>query len=63
MTNGGPGNASLMLVLYIYRNAFQNFDMGYAALLAWVLFCLVLILTLLQFVGSRRWVFYEGQSS
>ena len=38
MTNGGPGNASLMLVLYIYRNAFQNFRMGYASMLSWVLF-------------------------
>jgi multiple sugar transport system permease protein len=38
MTDGGPGNASLMFVLYIYRNAFQNFRMGYASLLAWVRF-------------------------
>lgn len=62
MTNGGPGNASLMLVLYIYRNAFQNFKMGYASVLAWVLFCIVLVLTLLQFVLSRRWVYYEGET-
>jgi len=63
MTNGGPGTASLMLVLYIYRNAFQNFNMGYASLLAWILFCIVLILTLIQFRVSRRWVYYEGESA
>lgn len=62
MTNGGPGNASLMLVLYIYRNAFQNFKMGYASLLAWVLFCIVLALTIVQFRVSKSWVFYEGES-
>jgi multiple sugar transport system permease protein len=61
MTDGGPGNASLMFVLYIYRNAFQNFRMGYASVLAWVLFALVLVLTAIQFRVSRRWVFYEGE--
>ncbi len=61
MTSGGPGNASLMYVLYIYRNAFVNFRMGYASLLAWVLFCIVLIITLIQFKVSRSWVYYEGE--
>jgi multiple sugar transport system permease protein len=62
MTNGGPGSASLMLVLYIYRNAFQNFRMGYASLLAWVLFLIVLLMTLVQFRISRTWVYYEGET-
>ena len=61
MTDSGPGNASLMFVLYIYRNAFQNFRMGYASVLAWVLFALVLVLTAIQFRVSRKWVFYEGE--
>lgn len=61
MTAGGPGNASLMLNLYIYRNAFQNFRMGYASVLAWVLFSFVMILTLIQLWVSRRWVYYEGE--
>jgi multiple sugar transport system permease protein len=61
MTDGGPGNASLMFVLYIYRNAFQNFRMGYASLLAWVLFLIVLVLTLIQFRVSRSWVYYEAE--
>ncbi|HET6485684.1 MAG TPA: sugar ABC transporter permease, partial [Spirochaetia bacterium] len=61
MTNGEPANASLMVVLYIYRNAFQNFKMGYASLLSWVLLVIVLILTLIQFRLSRGWVYYEGE--
>jgi multiple sugar transport system permease protein len=61
MTSGGPGNASLMLVLYIYQNAFQNFRMGYASLLAWILFTVVLVLTVVQFRLSRSWVYYEGE--
>ena len=61
MTGGGPGNSSLFLVLYIYRHGFQNFNMGYASLLAWLLFCIVLVMTFIQFRVSRRWVFYEGE--
>ena len=60
MTSGGPGNASLMLVLYIYRQAFEYFNMGYASALSWVLFLVVLALTVIQFQISDRWVYYEG---
>ncbi|HEY3109078.1 MAG TPA: sugar ABC transporter permease [Chloroflexota bacterium] len=61
MTSGGPGTASLMLVLYVYRHAFQNFKMGYASALAWLLFGIVLVLTVIQFRLSRRWVYYEAE--
>ena len=61
MTNGGPGNSSLMYVLYIYRNAFQNFKMGYASLLAWMLFLIVMAMTIFQFRVARGWVYYEGE--
>jgi multiple sugar transport system permease protein len=59
VTNGGPQNATLVYVLYMYQNAFQNLKMGYAAALAWVLFLVVVGLTLFVFkyVGSR--VHYE----
>jgi multiple sugar transport system permease protein len=60
-TNGGPQNATLFYVLYLYRNAFQYFKMGYASALAWVLFVIVLILTLIQFRLARRLVYYEGR--
>ncbi len=60
MTNGGPANASLVYGLYIYREAFQLFNMGYASALAWVLFILIILITLAQFALAQRWVYYEG---
>jgi multiple sugar transport system permease protein len=60
MTNGGPANATLVYVLYLYRNAFEYFKMGYASALAWVLFFLILVLTIVQFYLAPRWVYYEG---
>lgn len=62
MTNGGPADATLFYVLHLYRNAFLYFRMGYASLLAWVLFIYVLILTLLVFRSSRAWVYYESEA-
>jgi|LFRM01.2.fsa_nt_gb multiple sugar transport system permease protein len=59
MTNGGPVNATLFYVLYLYRNAFQSWKMGYASALAWFLFIVILILTLIQFRLSKRWVHYD----
>jgi len=60
MTEGGPNYATLFYVLYLYRMAFENFRMGYASAMAWVLFLIILVFTLLQFRVSERWVFYEG---
>lgn len=62
MTNGGPNNATLFYVLYLYRHAFEQFHMGYAAALAWVLFIVLFVFTLLQFKHSTRWVHYEGEA-
>ncbi len=59
MTKGGPGTETLFYVLYIFRNAFELFKMGYASALAWVFFLVVLVLTFLNFRLSRRWVHYE----
>jgi multiple sugar transport system permease protein len=60
ITNGGPANASLFYVLYLYRNAFQWFRMGYASALAWVLFAIIMFFTLLAFRSSSLWVYYES---
>ncbi|NMB42487.1 MAG: sugar ABC transporter permease [Firmicutes bacterium] len=60
MTGGGPHNSSLFFVLYLYKNAFEFFDMGYASALAWVLFAYILALTLLVMRSSEAWVFYQG---
>lgn len=59
MTEGGPQDATLFVVLNIYRNAFQYFNMGYASALAWELFVIVVGFTLVQFYLSNRWVYYE----
>jgi multiple sugar transport system permease protein len=59
--DGGPQRATLFYNLYLYQNAFKYNDMGYASALAWVLFVLVLVLTLLVFRSSALWVFYEGE--
>lgn len=60
MTQGGPGTATFVYVYYIYQAAFQYLKMGYASALAWILFAIILGLTLLQLWGSKRWVYYEG---
>lgn len=62
MTGGGPGNATLFYVLYLYQNAFQFFKMGYASALGWVLFVIILVLILVLFQTSGRWVYYEGEA-
>lgn len=60
-TDGGPLDSTLFFVLYIYRQAFQFFNMGYASALAWVLFIIILVFTLLIFRSQRFWVFYLGE--
>jgi len=59
-SEGGPNNATLFVVLYLYKKAFQEFRMGYASALAWILFFLILAVTLVQMRLSRRWVHYEA---
>jgi multiple sugar transport system permease protein len=59
-TDGGPLDSTLFYVLYLFRQAFQFFNMGYASALAWFLFLIILVLTLLIVRSSSRWVYYEG---
>jgi multiple sugar transport system permease protein len=60
MTAGGPADSTLFYAYYLFKQAFQYFRMGYASALAWILFVIVLVLTLLQLWLSRRWVHYES---
>lgn len=62
LTQGGPNEATEFYSLYLYRNAFQYFKMGYASALAWTLFIIILLFTLLIFRTSARWVYYAGES-
>jgi len=60
MTGAGPGNSTLFYVLSLFRHAFEYQNMGYASAMAWVLFLLCLLLTLLVFRASKGLVYYEG---
>lgn len=59
-TQGGPLNSTLFYVLYLYRYAFEEFKLGYASAMAWILFLLVLALTVVVFRSSSSWVYYES---
>jgi multiple sugar transport system permease protein len=59
MTEGGPNNATLFYVYYLFRKAFRESEMGYASALAWVLFMIIMVVTFLLFRNARRWVYYE----
>jgi multiple sugar transport system permease protein len=61
LTKGGPGDATNTMVMYIYNQAFQFFHMGYAASIAWVLFAIIFVITLLQHQLQKRWVHYEHE--
>jgi multiple sugar transport system permease protein len=61
MTGGGPNNATLTMVLYLYGKGFQQFHFGYASAIAWALFVIVLVFTMLILRSSEAWVFYEGE--
>lgn len=60
-TNGGPLDSTLFYVVYLYRKAFEHLAMGYASALAWILFLIVLVCTMIILRGSGRWVFYRGE--
>jgi multiple sugar transport system permease protein len=59
MTGGGPGTSTYVLVYYIYQQAFKMYEFGYASAVAFILFFIILILTLIQWNGRKRWVHYE----
>jgi ABC-type sugar transport system permease subunit/ABC-type glycerol-3-phosphate transport system substrate-binding protein len=59
MTQGGPADSTLFYAYHIFRQAFQYFRMGYASALAWILFLIVLVLTMFQLWLSNKWVHYD----
>lgn len=59
MTSGGPVNSTLFYVYYLFILAFENLRMGYASAMAWILFILIVAVSLFQIRMSRRWVYYE----
>ena len=59
MTQGGPANATNVYIYYLYQNAFAFGRLGYASAMAWVLFLIIAVITLIQWKMQKRWVFYE----
>lgn len=60
-TQGGPGEATYFYALHVYYKAFRDYDFGYAAALAWILFLLLALFTQIQFRAATRWVYYEAE--
>ena len=61
MTKGGPMNSTLFYNYYLFVKAFEHFEMGYASALAWYLFIIIMLFTLLVVRSSAAWVYYEGE--
>lgn len=59
MTRGGPVDSTKVIVYYIWETAFKQYDMGYSSAIAFVLFGILLVFTILSWVVRKRWVFYE----
>jgi multiple sugar transport system permease protein len=56
---GGPDNSTISIVMYLYQQGFQSFKVGYASAVSLLVFVVTMLVTLLQFWGSRRWVYQE----
>jgi multiple sugar transport system permease protein len=61
LTQGGPHYATQFYVLHLYQQGFRDFRMGYASALAWILFVIVLAMTLLFVRSAESWVYHEGK--
>lgn len=57
ITKGGPQNSTMTIIMYLYEKGFQAFDMGYAAAVALLVFVIIMGVTVLQFLGRRKWVY------
>lgn len=57
-TQGGPGSSTTILSLFVYKTAFSYYEMGYASAISWALFAIILLMTLLQWFGQKKWVHY-----
>ena len=58
MTQGGPGRSTNVLVYRIYQGGFQKLQFGYASAMAYFLFIIIMVITLIQFRGQKKWVNY-----
>lgn len=58
MTEGGPGNATMVMIYHIYRTGFEYYEMGYASAISWMFFILIFVITMIQWWGQKKWVKY-----
>jgi len=60
---GGPDDSALFYVLHLYKLAIERYELGYGSALAWILFLIILVFTLIVFKSSPLWVYYEGEQA
>ncbi len=63
ITQGGPRNSTTLISLLIYNSAFKNYEMGMASAMAWVMFIILLIFTVIAFVSQKYWVYYSDEEA
>lgn len=61
ITQGGPRNATTLVSLLIYNNAFKSYEMGMASAMAWLMFIILLVLTVIAFISQNKWVYYSDE--
>ena len=61
ITNGGPRNATTLIALLVYQYAFKQNEMGMASALAWIMFVIVCVLTVIAFTSQKKWVYYSDE--
>ena len=58
ITNGGPRNATTLISVIVYNTAFKDYKVGMSSAMAWVMFVIVMVLTVIAFVSQKKWVYY-----
>ena len=61
ITQGGPRNATMLISMLIYNNAFKSYEMGMASAQAWLLFLIVMTFTAVAFISQKKWVYYSDE--
>ncbi|WP_438448100.1 carbohydrate ABC transporter permease [Gorillibacterium sp. sgz5001074] len=58
ITQGGPANSTMLFSIYAYKKAFMFYEMGYASAVSWIMFAFILAITMVQWIGQKKWVHY-----
>ena len=61
ITQGGPRNATTLISLIVYNSAFSEYNVGMSSAMAWIMFVIVMVLTLIAFTSQRKWVYYSDE--